>query len=221
VRKIFDRLDALSVRVRPGTALDFGCGVGRLTRALSERFTLVYGVDAAASMVRHATEMNADRPNCRFLQNRTEDLSVLPVGELDFVLCELVLQHLRPPVAMAYVAEFLGRLRPGGTVVFYLPGRRVRRGIAPWVVSLFHRIRHGTGSTLDYGVPTAELLDRIVALGGELLEMQPGDWLDRGSTSPDPPATLRERLWVRSVTALTDRWEGAFYLVRKRPVGRG
>ena len=35
-------------------ALDFGCGVGRLTRALAAHFDRVIGVDVAASMIRQA-----------------------------------------------------------------------------------------------------------------------------------------------------------------------
>ena len=40
-----------------GRALDFGCGVGRLTQALARRFATVDGVDIAAAMVSgsHAT----------------------------------------------------------------------------------------------------------------------------------------------------------------------
>ena len=39
---------------RRGRALDFGCGVGRLTRALGERFESAIGVDISAGMVEQA-----------------------------------------------------------------------------------------------------------------------------------------------------------------------
>src|SRR4051794_12503802 len=48
-------------------ALDFGCGLGRLTRALSDRFYEVVGVDVSEQMVAQATQANADRTNCRFI----------------------------------------------------------------------------------------------------------------------------------------------------------
>src|SRR6267378_5944561 len=41
---------------KPRSALDFGCGVGRLTRALAKRVERVAGVDAAPSMLRLARE---------------------------------------------------------------------------------------------------------------------------------------------------------------------
>jgi 2-polyprenyl-3-methyl-5-hydroxy-6-metoxy-1,4-benzoquinol methylase len=41
-------------------ALDFGCGVGRLTRALARRFDRVYGVDAAPTMIENIERAAAD-----------------------------------------------------------------------------------------------------------------------------------------------------------------
>src|ERR1700760_1117089 len=43
------------------TALDFGCGVGRLSRALSFHFRNVVGLDISETMIAHARSMNADR----------------------------------------------------------------------------------------------------------------------------------------------------------------
>src|SRR5437016_3274063 len=44
-------LDELAPQIRKGRALDFGCGVGRVTRALAARFESVDGLDVAASMI--------------------------------------------------------------------------------------------------------------------------------------------------------------------------
>src|SRR2546428_2170157 len=53
-------LDGLGRTVGRRTALDFGCGVGRITRALADRFEMVVGVDVARSMVTRAREINRD-----------------------------------------------------------------------------------------------------------------------------------------------------------------
>ena len=53
---------------RRGVALDFGCGVGRLTRALSTRYASVIGVDISSSMIGRAKELHADLPNVRFVE---------------------------------------------------------------------------------------------------------------------------------------------------------
>jgi tRNA/tmRNA/rRNA uracil-C5-methylase (TrmA/RlmC/RlmD family) len=44
VALIFYQLDSHGVDVKNGCALDFGCGVGRLTQALAPRFERVVGV---------------------------------------------------------------------------------------------------------------------------------------------------------------------------------
>jgi SAM-dependent methyltransferase len=105
-----------------GRALDFGCGAGRLTRALGERFEACVGVDIAEGMVDLARRLNADRRNLEFLVNTRSDLSLLEPAGFDLVYSSLVLQH-QPSreVALGYVREFLRVARPGGLVVFQLP----------------------------------------------------------------------------------------------------
>src|SRR5215472_5069559 len=49
------------------SAIDFGCGVGRVTAALSEHFAVVTGIDIADSMLVHARSLHAGNPRCRFI----------------------------------------------------------------------------------------------------------------------------------------------------------
>jgi SAM-dependent methyltransferase len=111
--------DDLGEPVRRVRALDFGCGVGRLSRPLAERFRECVGLDISEGMLTLARELNEDRPNCRFLVNTAPDLEQLETDSFDLVYSSLVLQHM-PSVEMveAYVSEFLRILRPGGLAVF-------------------------------------------------------------------------------------------------------
>ena len=109
-------------------ALDFGCGVGRLTRALAVRFDEVLGLDISEEMVRLAAELNDGR-GVRFEVNARPDLGGLESGSFDFVYSSLVLQHLpRRELIRSYVGEFARVLRDGGMAVFqafsYLPPAR-------------------------------------------------------------------------------------------------
>ncbi len=107
---------------RTGRALDFGCGLGRLTRALSSRFDEVVGVDTSRKMIADATRLNADRGNCRFALNERSDLEQLPSESFDLVLSFITLQHVSSRAAIrAYVREFVRVTAPGGIVVFQLP----------------------------------------------------------------------------------------------------
>jgi SAM-dependent methyltransferase len=104
---------------RTERALDFGCGVGRLTRALGTRFDEAVGVDISEEMVRLAHELNAEAPGCTFVVNARPDLSVFETSSFDLVYTTLVLQHLpRRELLRGYLAEFLRVLRPGGLAVF-------------------------------------------------------------------------------------------------------
>jgi SAM-dependent methyltransferase len=111
--------DDLGEPVRRVRALDFGCGVGRLSRPLAERFRECVGLDISEGMLTLARELNEDRPNCRFLVNTAPDLEQLETDSFDLVYSSLVLQHM-PSAEMveAYVSEFLRILRPGGLAVF-------------------------------------------------------------------------------------------------------
>ena len=104
---------------RTGTALDFGCGVGRLTRALAGRFTTVLGVDVSPRMVEQARRLNTHTANASF-----ETAEEPPPGPFDLVVANLVLQHL-PTKALArvYVDRLIQATAPDGLTVFQLPTR--------------------------------------------------------------------------------------------------
>lgn len=103
-------------------ALDFGCGVGRLTRALAARFDHVTGVDISETMVRTARELNPGVSNSAFRCNTGTDLTMFSDASFDLVASDIVLQHLpNREVVEGYLVEFLRVLRPGGLLVFQLP----------------------------------------------------------------------------------------------------
>jgi SAM-dependent methyltransferase len=107
--------------LRRGRALDFGCGLGRLTQAMARYFDEVDGVDIAPAMIRQAQGFNPYGERVRFHVNRRDDLSQFADNQYDFVLSLLVLQHMRPAYAKKYVAELLRVLAPGGLLLFQQP----------------------------------------------------------------------------------------------------
>lgn len=118
IADVFDTADRLGLPKQHDLALDFGCGVGRLTRALAGRFREAVGVDIAEEMVRLARELNQGG-NCRFELNARSDLTAFDDRSFDFVYSALVLQHLpRRELIEGYLGEFLRVLRPGGLAVF-------------------------------------------------------------------------------------------------------
>jgi SAM-dependent methyltransferase len=101
-------------------ALDFGCGVGRLTRALATHFRTAYGVDIANEMLAKARDLNSDI-NCTFILNDSPSLSMLPNNSFDLIYSNFVLQHMKKRLIRGYVLEFARVLKNGGLLCFQLP----------------------------------------------------------------------------------------------------
>jgi SAM-dependent methyltransferase len=144
----------------PKSALDFGCGVGRLTRSLAQRVPVVVGCDAAESMLRLA---RAAVPNATFVGE-------LPDQRFDLVCSLIVFQHIPVAAGEAIVDRLLGMVNAGGVAALHFTFRR--RGGA--LRRLARRIRarvplvHRTASRLEgdrRGLPYMQMneydLDRI------------------------------------------------------------
>ncbi|MFQ6006078.1 MAG: class I SAM-dependent methyltransferase, partial [Woeseia sp.] len=116
-----NHLTRLGVVVARGRAMDFGCGVGRLTQALCEEFDEAVGVDISCSMIECAEKHNNFGDRCIYRVNTTDDLKLLDSASFDFVYSNLSLQHSPPEASSRYIAEFFRVLRPGGIALFQIP----------------------------------------------------------------------------------------------------
>ncbi len=101
-----NHLAELGVEVNKGRAMDFGCGVGRLTQALCEDFDGAVGVDISYSMIEHAEKHNKFGDRCEYRVNTTDDLAQLDDASFDFVYSNISLQHSPPAASSNYIAEF-------------------------------------------------------------------------------------------------------------------
>jgi ubiquinone/menaquinone biosynthesis C-methylase UbiE len=93
---LMDYVGSLPVKMRRGEALDFGCGVGRVTQALCKYFDHCSGVDIAGSMIRLANEYNRHDNRCRYYLNGAEDLRMFSEDRFDLIYSNIVLQHMEP-----------------------------------------------------------------------------------------------------------------------------
>ena len=112
--------EANGVDISYGRVLDFGCGVGRMSRAFSRFFPSCVGIDVSDEMVDLAKKFNADRPQCEFIASAAP---VLPFADkrFDFVFSVLVLQHLpRKSMILGSIAEFIRVAKDNGVIVFQL-----------------------------------------------------------------------------------------------------
>ena len=110
--------------LRPTCALDFGCGVGRLTLPLARRAPRVVACDIAPTMLIHARE-NAERAGMRNITfMNTEELASLAAGEFDFICSLLVFQYIPTSVGHQILRTLLDLLAPGGVADLQLRERR-------------------------------------------------------------------------------------------------
>jgi len=147
-----------------GKALDFGCGVGRLTQSLAEHFKTVVGVDIAPTMIAEAAKYNRHGDRCTYRVNDRPDLLQFSDGTFDFIFTLIVLQHMAPHYAKGYLKEFLRLLKPGGVVLFQLPE-----------VSLTPEDRilpEDSSPIMDmFGIPPSEVIEFIENNGGQILKV--------------------------------------------------
>jgi SAM-dependent methyltransferase len=107
----------LSLPVQRRLAIDFGCGVGRLTRALRRYFPRCFGIDISPTMLEQAKRL---APECDFLHS--SNLSSFPNGCADLIYSNLVLQHQPTAKAVSVlIKDMMRALAPGGLLVFQLP----------------------------------------------------------------------------------------------------
>jgi 2-polyprenyl-3-methyl-5-hydroxy-6-metoxy-1,4-benzoquinol methylase len=115
--------------LRYGTALDYGCGVGRLTRRLADRFQKVIGVDVSPGMLEEARRNLSEYGNVTL-----ERAGSASSTSLDFVLSKIVFQHIPTSEGFRILELLAGRLSPGGVGILDLPvrytGGRLRRALS-------------------------------------------------------------------------------------------
>jgi SAM-dependent methyltransferase len=193
IKDVLSYLDSLGLKPSRRAALDFGCGVGRLTQALAEHYEQVTGVDIASSMIDIARTSNRHGERCRYLVNDRDDLSILENETFDLVYSNVTLQHMEPAYALRYIREFLRVLAPRGVAVFQLPSGRVSRetesrgrgslkrairsATPPALLRLYRRIRHRVRAlrgrmTFDcYEVARNEVLELLRANGASVRDV--------------------------------------------------
>jgi SAM-dependent methyltransferase len=118
------RLRAQGIPVAHGQALDFGCGIGRLSQALVPHFDRVAGVDISETMIKLAGLANQFPGKVRYFRSEDENLGLFGDAEFDFIYTNIVLQHIRPEIVRGYWGGFRRVLKPGGLLIFQLPSHR-------------------------------------------------------------------------------------------------
>lgn len=156
-----------------GHALDFGCGVGRLSQALAEYCDTVTGVDIAPSMIASANHWNRHGDRCRYLVNGTPDLLQLPDATFDLIYSNIVLQHMPTIMSWAYLKEFVRVLKPGGLLCFQIPSEPSSTPIGILLRILPVPVVRIIRKMDMYGTKPEQVKSLMDAAGATVVDMQP------------------------------------------------
>jgi ubiquinone/menaquinone biosynthesis C-methylase UbiE len=165
-------------QLRFGRALDFGCGVGRLSQGLARHFQRVTGVDISERMLDLARQHNRHGERVEYVLNTRPDLSQWPDNTFDFVYSIITLQHMEPVYARRYIAEFVRVAAPGGIILFQIPAvaERPRRPFTLWPDTLVKRLvrdmrkRFGGNPVMEmHAIPRPEVEALLTKVGATLL----------------------------------------------------
>ncbi len=148
------------VDIRPGRALDCGCGAGDNARLLRERGWRVTGVTIDPS------ERAAAGRECEQVElaDLAGGLQFAPDGSYQLVLLSHILEHLADPVPL--LAEARRVLAPGGRILVALPNVLHYRQRAQFALGRFEYTDTGLMDATHLRFYTVDSARRLLADGG-------------------------------------------------------
>lgn len=114
--------DELGFHCDRKSALDFGCGVGRLLLPLAERFNRTTGVDVSSGMLAecHRNAISAGVADRIHLVESDDSLSGLRGHSFDLVHSFIVLQHIPYERGLVLVRQLLGCVNRDGVACLHI-----------------------------------------------------------------------------------------------------
>jgi SAM-dependent methyltransferase len=102
-------------------ALDIGCGIGRIERALAKRLRHIIGIDLSPAMIAEAKRRSAGVANVDFLLCNGRELPLFPAAfdlilAIDSFPCMVA---VAPEIAERYIRDAARLLRPGGSLAIF------------------------------------------------------------------------------------------------------
>jgi SAM-dependent methyltransferase len=105
------------------SALEVGCGPGRLMRPMSRHFGEIHGIDISDEMLKRAREVLNDIPHAHVHLAPESDLRMFVEDSFDFVYSYAVFQHIPSrEIVLNYLDEIARVLKPSGIMCCQLRG---------------------------------------------------------------------------------------------------
>ncbi len=156
------------------SCLEYGCGLGRVTRWLANKFETVVACDISQPHLKIAHSYLADEgiSNTSLIHIRhVDDIFSLP--RVDLIYSVIVLQHNPPPLIALIIKQFVTSLNPGGVALFQVPTYRVG-----YQFSLKQYLNaEAKEQAMEMHVfPQRKVFEIVKQEGGNVIEVQEDGW---------------------------------------------
>lgn len=209
IKQLFNLLEKLNVTLPPGKAIDFGCGIGRLTQAMAEYMDEVVGIDIAPSMIDQANILNNHVGKVTYHLNEQNALSNFPSESFSLIYSNITLQHMRPRYARVYIQEFVRLLKKDGVMVFQMPAKRKDLSLSGIIYRFASAIDHDRGAAFLHYIIKKSRLDKSDAL----MEMYGSSPEHIKSWLIGLPIEIR---LIRENKSAGKQWQSFKYVIRKK-----
>jgi ubiquinone/menaquinone biosynthesis C-methylase UbiE len=155
-------------------ALDFGCGMGRLTLPLSKYFDNVFGLDISETMIRLAEQLKYQhsrlyKGKITYILNKSNFIP-FEDNKFELVYSNIVLQHMNKYNSLLYISEFIRVLKKDGFAIFQAPSRCLSESGNKFESPV--ETCNGI-VTIDMNIiPIRFVIDTIYDAGGKLIEIR-------------------------------------------------
>lgn len=212
-RRLFGTMDRCGIDYSSfRTCIDYGCGVGRVTRWLAGRFERVFAYDISQAHLEVASSYLVGQGIQNVsLAHLTQVQDVEHLARVDLIYSLIVLQHNPPPVIAYILRRFIRALNPGGVAFFQVPTYRLGYSFSLNEYLANHSLEPQTSEGLQEGRATSQVQVKEPLMEMHLL----------------PQSTIFEILrqeGARVVDMIEDGWTGSRYqevsntfLVQKLP----
>jgi ubiquinone/menaquinone biosynthesis C-methylase UbiE len=185
IKAVLEKAKKHTMQIQYEVALDFGCGVGRLSQALSKYFKKVEAIDISRSMIEKAKQYDKTNGKIEFHLNISDDISIFQDGKFDFIYSNITLQHIPQEFSKNYIKEFLRVLKPGGNLIFQIPSEPRYKDARNWLfhklnprwIYLYRKLRYGKiRPAIDmHAVPKMEIEKIVKDNNGMIIKIEEND----------------------------------------------
>lgn len=124
-RYLMPHVQKAGIDPKQASVLDFGCGVGRLSFALSKRFMRVTAYDVSPEMLAIGQQLLAEVTNISWVLGNGMDLGNVRDNSHDVVFSYITIQHIPDSrTAIRQLEELCRVLSPGGLMCIQFSHRR-------------------------------------------------------------------------------------------------